>query len=146
MMWEKSNSFCSPAFTPAPCPESLCLMALAGLSRVFQGASSTFQSVGLFCHLKVLVVKSRLTPYDPMDCNPPDSSVLGILQARILEWIAIPFSRGSSRLEPRFPMLWAESLPSEPLGKPFCHVSCEENSTLILQIPKYMKFVITWKI
>ena len=32
-----------------------------------------------------------------MDCSPPDSSVHGILQARILEWVAIPFSRGSSR-------------------------------------------------
>ena len=31
-----------------------------------------------------------------MDCNPPGSSVHGILQARILEWVAIPFSRGSS--------------------------------------------------
>ena len=34
---------------------------------------------------------------DPMDCTPPGSSVHGILQARILEWVAIPFSRGSSR-------------------------------------------------
>ena len=34
---------------------------------------------------------------DPMDCSPPGSSVHGILQARTLEWIAIPFSRGSSR-------------------------------------------------
>ena len=33
---------------------------------------------------------------NPMDCSPPGSSVHGILQARILEWIAIPFSRGSS--------------------------------------------------
>ena len=32
-----------------------------------------------------------------MDCSPPGSSVHGILQARILEWVAIPFSRGSSR-------------------------------------------------
>jgi len=31
-----------------------------------------------------------------MDCSPPDSSVYVILQARILEWVAIPFSRGSS--------------------------------------------------
>ena len=30
----------------------------------------------------------------PMDCNPPGSSVLEILQARILEWVAIPFSEG----------------------------------------------------
>ena len=33
---------------------------------------------------------------DPMDCGPPGSSVHGILQARTLEWVAIPFSRGSS--------------------------------------------------
>ena len=34
---------------------------------------------------------------DPMDCRPPGSSVHGILQARILEWVAIPFSRGYSQ-------------------------------------------------
>ena len=34
---------------------------------------------------------------NPMDCSPPGSSVHGILQARILEWIAVPFSRGSSQ-------------------------------------------------
>ena len=34
---------------------------------------------------------------DPMDCNPPGSSVHGISQARILEWVAISFSWGSSR-------------------------------------------------
>ena len=32
---------------------------------------------------------------DPMDCNPPGSFVCGILQTRVLEWVAIPFSRGS---------------------------------------------------
>ena len=34
---------------------------------------------------------------DPMDCSPADSSVHGILHARILEWVAIPFSRASSQ-------------------------------------------------
>ena len=34
---------------------------------------------------------------DPMDCSLPSSSIHGILQARILEWVAISFSRGSSR-------------------------------------------------
>ena len=34
---------------------------------------------------------------DPMDCSPPGSSVHGILQARILEWVVISFSRGSSQ-------------------------------------------------
>ena len=38
-----------------------------------------------------------LTLCDPMDCGPPGSSVHGILQARILEWVAMPFSRGSSQ-------------------------------------------------
>ena len=38
------------------------------------------------------------TLFDPMDYSPPGSSVHGILQARILEWVAIPFSRGSSQL------------------------------------------------
>ena len=40
----------------------------------------------------------RLCPtlWDPMDCSPPGSSVHGILQARIQEWVAMPFSTGSS--------------------------------------------------
>ena len=37
-----------------------------------------------------------LTLCDPVDCSPPSSSVHGILQARTLEWVAMPFSRGSS--------------------------------------------------
>ena len=43
------------------------------------------------------VVQSCLTLSDPMDCSPPGSSVHGILQARVLEWVAISFSRGSSQ-------------------------------------------------
>ena len=44
----------------------------------------------------VLAAQYCLTLCDPMDCSPPGSSVHGSLQARILEWVAIPFSRGSS--------------------------------------------------
>ena len=47
--------------------------------------------------VKVLVAQSCLTLCDPMDCSPPGSSLHGILQARILEWVAISSSRGSSR-------------------------------------------------
>ena len=43
------------------------------------------------------VAQSCPTLCDPMDCSPPGSSLHGILQARILEWVAISFSRGSSR-------------------------------------------------
>ena len=42
------------------------------------------------------VAQSCPTLCDPMDCSLPGSSVHGILQARILEWVAISFSRGSS--------------------------------------------------
>jgi len=52
---------------------------------------------------------------DPKEYNPPGSSVCGILQARILEWIAISLSRGSSR--PRnptqSPALQEDFLPTE---------------------------------
>ena len=55
-----------------------------------------------FCNfldkIKVLVTQlcpeRVLTLCKPMDCSPPGSSVYGILQARILEWVVIPFSRG----------------------------------------------------
>ena len=43
------------------------------------------------------LLQSCPTLCNPGDCSPPDSFVYGILQRRILEWVAIPFSRGSSR-------------------------------------------------
>ena len=45
----------------------------------------------------VTVTQSCLTLCDPVDCSPPGSSVHGVFQARVLEWVAIAFSRGSSR-------------------------------------------------
>ena len=46
--------------------------------------------------VKVIVTHSCLTLCDPIDCSLPGSSVHGILQARILEWVGVPFSKGSS--------------------------------------------------
>ena len=60
---------------------------------------------------EVKVAQSCLTFCDPRDCT-----VHGILQARILEWVAFPFSRGSSQL--RSPTLQVDSLPAEPQEKP----------------------------
>ena len=50
------------------------------------------------CLLKESETVTYLCPTlcDPMDCGPPSSSVRGILQARILEWVIIPSPRGSS--------------------------------------------------
>ena len=61
------------------------------------------------------VAQSCTIVCDPMDCIVP-----GILQARLLEWVAFPFSRVSSqpRIEPRSPSLQADSLPAEPQGTP----------------------------
>ena len=52
----------------------------------------------------------------PVDCNPPDSFVHGLLQARILEWIAISFSRGSSQGRDS-PASAGRFLTTEPPGK-----------------------------
>ena len=56
----------------------------------------------------------------PTLCNPMNYKVHRILQATILEWVAVPFSRGSSNpgIKPRSPTLQADSLPTEPQGKP----------------------------
>ena len=65
-----------------------------------------------------------LTFCDPTDCSPSGSSDHGILQARILEWVAMPSSRGSSRPRDRtwvsyMSLHWqAGSLPLVPPGKP----------------------------
>ena len=48
-----------------------------------------------------LVAQSCPTLCNPMDCSPPDSSVHGILQARLLEWVAIPFFKESSQTRDR---------------------------------------------
>ena len=48
-------------------------------------------------YVRTKSLQSFLTLCDPVDCSPPGSSVHGILQARILEWVAMLFSRGSSR-------------------------------------------------
>ena len=68
-----------------------------------------------------------------MDCSPPGSSVHRILQARILEWVAIPFSRGSSQpsdFEPESPALQANSLPLSYLGSPSLNLGLPQSSRL----------------
>ena len=66
-----------------------------------------------------LVAQSRLTLYNLMDCSLPSSSVHGILQAKILAWVAIPFSGGSSQARDRTHVSCiVDSLPSKPPGKP----------------------------
>ena len=64
------------------------------------------------------VAQSCPTLNDRMDCSLPNSSVHGILQATILEWVAIPFSKDlpNPGIKARRPASQADSLPSEPQG------------------------------
>ena len=76
----------------------------------------TLTALLICCACNCLSRFSHIWLCNPMDCSPSDSSVHGILQARILEWVAIPFSRGSSwsrdqsqvsRIAGRFFTIWA---------------------------------------
>ena len=81
-----------------------------------------------------LVAQSCLTLYDPVDCSLPGFSVHGILQARILEWASILFSRDLPDLgiEPGSPALQADSLLSEPPGKPnVCQIILFQNTPVL---------------
>ena len=73
-----------------------------------------------YMYVCVLVDQSCPTLCNPMDCSPPGFSVHEILQERILEWVAIPFTRDlpDSGIEPRSLASQIDSLPSEPPGKP----------------------------
>ena len=90
-----------------PAPEmrvSLFPTVPEGLIRSLRFSCSSFLSCWvkatfifyLFLYVRA-ITQSYRTLGDPMDCSPPGSSVHGILQARILEWVAVPFSRGSSQ-------------------------------------------------
>ena len=71
-----------------------------------------------------LVAQLCLTLCNPMDCSPPGSSVHGILQARILEWVAMSLDLPDPGIKPQSPALQAVSLPSEPSGKPLYVCTC----------------------
>ena len=80
----------------------------------------------LLFSLLSLAVLSCVRLCDAFNCCPPGSSVHGILQAGILEWVAIPFSRGSSRPRDRIRVLslasQADSLPLSHPGSSLCQV------------------------
>ena len=96
-----------------------CLIPL-GIPYSSVNALFSDRMVPVFFSIVCVGAQSYLTLCDPMDCSPPDSSVHSILQARILEWVAISFSRGFSQprvstLSLASPALQVDSLPP---GKP----------------------------
>ena len=83
-----------------------------------ESSSHSDFNTGVLSHLCAVSISPSVlsNSCDPMDCSPSHFSVHGILLARILEWVAIAFSRGSSHpgIKPTSPALQADSLPFEP--------------------------------
>ena len=79
----------------------ICYLLCSHNSPLMSGKNKQNFSVRLLCRFSVShsVVSDSATPCNPMDCSPPGSYVLGISTSRILEWVAIPFSRGSSLMQ-----------------------------------------------
>ena len=82
----------------------------------------------------MLVTQLCPTLCDPMDCGPPGSSVQEILQARILEWVAIPFSRGSSQPRDRTQV-------SLTAGRFFTVWATRETQSHLDAVPKVAAFI-----
>ena len=80
----------------------------------------SFMNPIIFKSIQMRLVKVKVTQLCLTLCDPMDCTIHGILQARILECVAVPFSRElpNPRIELRSPTLQADSLPAEPQGKP----------------------------
>ena len=104
--------------------------------------SSVYVTLSLYvcvcvCELSLSVMSNS---FEPMDCGLPGSSVHGIFQSRILEWVVIFFSRGSSR-----PRDWTHVFlvscisgrffTAEPLGKPW---ACIDNDSYLYFMNKFL--------
>ena len=94
------------------------LSIITWISKFIHPEIGAFAVISLKC-VKVLVAQLHPTPWDPMDYSPPGYSVHGIPQVRILEWVAVPFSRVSPRPRDwtqancsahRFLTIWAMSV------------------------------------
>ena len=112
LLFPRSGELPNPGIDPAPLVSRHCRQILYPLS--YQGSPCVYWS-----DVKLL---SRVWLCNPMDFFAP---VHGILQVRILEWVAVPFSSGSShhRDWTQVSTLQADSIPSEPLGKPHMYVN-----------------------
>ena len=99
------NSLLLPSFTSQPYHYPFPILLLKGSTgnnkKKQKELNCSYLGIGLYINFMcmcVLVSQSCPTLCDPMDCSPPGSSVHGILQERILEWVATLFSRRSSPL------------------------------------------------
>ena len=120
-----SSFFCQSLMAHSQPPVLIQICDPEGYTSLSVGARTVWLGVGdRKAYACAQLFHSCPTLCDPMDCSPPGSSVHGVLQARILEWVSISCSRGSSR-----PRDWTwvscvscitqvDSLPLVPPGKP----------------------------
>ena len=92
-----------------------------------------------------LVAKSCLTLCDPMDCSPQESSVHGISQAWLLEWVAISFSRGSSWRSYRTCVICLTSFTTKSSGKPMIVIIYFVNIPCTFENKEYSA-VVGWRV
>ena len=99
-------------------PPLSCSLTVCGFKPLTQSQAPGGQQPCVCVCVCVCVLAGQSCPIlcDPMDCSLPGSSIHGILQARLLEWVAISFSRGSS--QPRN-KTWVSCIS----GKFFYHLS-----------------------
>ena len=95
------------------------------VSLDFEGDNSLNDHIWFQSPVFNTFIKVKVTQSCPTLCDTGDYTVHGILQARILEWGAFPFSRDlpNPGIKSRSPTLQANSLPVEPQGK--CHALCK---------------------
>ena len=86
---------------------------------------------------EMLVAQVCPTVCAPMDCCPPGSSVRGILQARIQEWVTISGDLPGPGMEPRSPALAAGFFTTEPPGKPSYNVETNLSNIVICRESLY---------
>ena len=94
ILWSYLSAVCHTAWTPTIRYPSPWITAKNHSTNVKRPSIRPEQFLAIVCAQGF----SRVRLCDPVDCSPPGSSVHGIFQARILEWVAISSSRGSSQL------------------------------------------------
>ena len=99
-------------------------------------STGNFKSNGTLLCVCAQLLQLCPTLWVPMDCSSPGSSIHGILQARILGWIAISFYRGSSWSRDKTCVLCLSDgfFTSEPPGKPMKHQRCPKTQKMIRNI------------
>ena len=112
-------TLCEVVFTNKHCIAKISQTTCISGIRMHKYTSLILRKVDCVCS----VTRSCSTLCDPKNCSPPRSSVYGILQARILEWVAISFSRLSSQSRDQTRVSCVSCIArgfftTEPLGKP----------------------------